>query len=133
MKEIFIDYDDHIYDGCGDRIYIKYDNKKYLISKTDDNKIIHYYKDNHIFVIFDEKNKIEKIIFTMTCWSDDYIIYYIENDMVIKSYESYHGGFRKLYINYENNIIKNFKYYVEFGIPPKIGEKINLNIMKYYE
>jgi len=132
MKEIFIDYDDNICDGCGDRIYIKYDDKKYLISITDDNKIIHYYNSDNIFIIFNKKNKIEKIIHTMTCWSDDYIIYYIENDNIIKSIESYHG-IRKLYINYENNIIKDFKYNVEFGIKPVIGEKINIDIMKYYE
>ena len=104
--QIFIEADDDTY-IYGNRFYDAYiDGNKDNIEPyytTDNDKIIKYFPSRHLFVVY-ENNSIIEIIFTSTCWSDDYEKYDIKDNKPISLYESYHSGCRILKIKYENNI-----------------------------
>ena len=97
----------------------------------DDKTHIKYYKSLNLFVIY-KNSIIDEIIYTSTCWSDDFIIFKIKDLKVISYYERYHGC-RSLIINYdENEVVKSFEYNNgSFGIPPIIGDKSYINVSEF--
>ena len=74
-------------------------NEPYI--REDGETMINYYPSKKLFVIYYD-NVIVKIIFTSTCWSDDFIEYYICDNVAFSCNENYHGRPRK--INHRCNI-----------------------------
>jgi len=58
--------------------------------RKDGDKIIKFYDDKHLFVVY-ENAEIVEITMTMSCWSDDYIVYKIKDRKAYKYHENYHG------------------------------------------
>ena len=58
--------------------------------KETDTKTIKYYPSKNLFVAYDN-NIIVQMVFTSTCWSDDYEAYNIENNIGVSYTECYHG------------------------------------------
>jgi hypothetical protein len=83
---------------------------------------IWYYPSKDMFVVFYDGH-VTEVILMMTCWSDDSITYYIENDVVVSYKENYHGC-NELKIEYKDGKVSNFSFRLyEFGVVPEIGEK----------
>ena len=75
--------------------------KEHYVREEDENSIVKYYPSKKLFVVYFD-NDIVKIIFTSTCWSDDFVEYYVLNNVAFLCNENYHGRPRKT--NYECNI-----------------------------
>lgn len=144
-KNIFIDSDDSTYsygdftytarlDSQGDPIepYIldfSVDSNDFSPEEKerrehqDELEKVWYYPSKRMFVVFYD-NQVTEVVHTMTAWSDDYYVYYVEDDKVTHFEESYHGGNRRLTIDYEDGKVSHFSFMGgrEFGISPEIGE-----------
>lgn len=95
FRSFYLEEDDNTFIYGGLVFKAEYDeiNDKYLepYIRHDANKIIKYYPSKNIFITYNSDNKIERIVFTMTCWSDDYRDYSLYNNKGIYYYECYHG------------------------------------------
>lgn len=99
LRSFYLEEDDSTFIYGGLQFKAEYDdvNNKYLepYIRKDSGKTIKYFRSKNIFVTYDNKNKIERIVFTMTCWSDDYRDYAVYNNKGIYYYECYHGYIEK--------------------------------------
>ena len=95
LVEVFIEMDDNTY---------IYGDNTYQIKKVDgvlvepyllvqDDKLIKYFKSNHTFAVYDIKSEtLIELIFTMTCWSDDFTAYKVnESGIGYEVTKVYHG------------------------------------------
>ena len=55
------------------------------------------------------EGKIVKVIYTSTCWSDDWRTYYVEDDNIVKIIDTYHGINRR-YITFKDGVISSIEY-----------------------
>ena len=55
-----------------------------------ESRYVKYYKSKNMFIVY-ENECISEIIFTMTCWSDDYKAYKIKDNIAYSYTEVYHG------------------------------------------
>lgn len=55
-----------------------------------DTRIVEFYRSKNLFVVYDN-NRISELIFTMTCWSDDYKAYKLRDNIAYSYTECYHG------------------------------------------
>jgi hypothetical protein len=78
-----------------------------FIYKEDDRTVECYMSKN--LYIEKVKNKITKVVYTCTSWSDDYDKYDIENGKVVYLETTEHG-MNRAYITYENGVISEIKY-----------------------
>lgn len=53
------------------------------------------YPDDRFFVVCDQNHNIVRVVRTCTAWSDDSIIYVVDNERVTQIVEMYHGHYRK--------------------------------------
>lgn len=58
--------------------------------RKENNKLIKFYRNKRFFVIY-ENSKIIEIIYTMTCWSDDFVSYKIKDNVAYEYDKNYHG------------------------------------------
>ena len=134
-KEEYIEEDDYGYIYSGNMMYLKkniktekYEEPYYYFT---DDLTVKYYKSKNIFIEL-KNNKIINIILTgCGSWSDDIIIYNIENNLVKSKVITEHGWFRKCIITYEDNISTDIQFIGRpFGYY-KIGYKADdiLNII----
>jgi hypothetical protein len=93
MLNYFLEADDDTY-IYGDLMFeCEFDETNEPIQpfiRREGDKVIKFYRDKRYFVIY-ENNEIVEIIATMTCWSDDVIIYKIKNNNAYQYDEFYHG------------------------------------------
>jgi len=61
----------------------------YIHMETE-NKCIKFYRTKRFFVVYVD-NSITEIIFTMTCWSDDFKAYKLKDNIAHSFSERYHG------------------------------------------
>jgi|694.fasta_scaffold42124_13 hypothetical protein len=94
--ELEMDDDTYIYGGL--QFEAEYDeNKKVFLEPYTRREIditIKYYPSKHLFVCYNESDEIIRLVFTMTCWSDDFRDYTIRNNSAIMYDEVYHGRMR---------------------------------------
>jgi hypothetical protein len=94
MIKYFLESDDDTY-IYGDKIFkckYCYKTNSYIqpFIRKEKKKLIKFYRDKRFFVIY-EDSKITEIIQTMTCWSDDYTSYKINDGIAYEYDENYHG------------------------------------------
>ena len=92
-KDFFLDNDDDTYIYGGLKFTSQYNKRKLIepyIHKETENKYIKFYRSKRFFVIYID-NYITEIIFTMTCWSDDFIAYKLKDNIAYSFSERYHG------------------------------------------
>jgi hypothetical protein len=60
---------------------------------VEDGKLIKYFKSEHTFAVYDNESKVlTDLIFTMTCWSDDFTAYKVnESGIGYEVTKVYHG------------------------------------------
>lgn len=93
-----------------------YDLYNKIIEKIDND-----YDFNFNFDIFDYK--LHRIVDTVTCWSEDYKKYEIENDYVKEIIETNHG-FNKCSIKFKYGLVNSIEYIGrKFNCNYKIGDK----------
>ena len=81
---------------------------------------IHYYPSQNTFIIY-EDDEIVKIVWTVTCWSDDEIVYTFEKGVLVNQLERYHGC-RELNTKYKDGKVSSFSFRGdEFGDPDEDG------------
>lgn len=77
---------------------------------------VYFYENRYLFICY-KNNKIVEIVYTMSCWSDNYVLYYIEDDKVSRMFETIKGSY--LDIIYKDGVIVELKghprYYPEIG------------------
>jgi len=100
LYKFILEEDDNTFIYGGLMFEAEYDdeNDKLLepyIRKEKYNKTVKYYPSKNIFITYDEDNMIDRIVFTMTCWSDDYMDYAVYNKRGVYYYECYHGCINK--------------------------------------
>lgn len=135
MDNIYIEEDDNTYIYGNNEFKGLKKDEKYIepFYYENNNKIVKYYPSKNLFIEY-KNNKIIEIIYTETCWSDDYSRYIFNDDILLNSEISYHG-FNKIYITYKNNKIIDFRYnYNKFG-NYSIGDDAGnfTKILKEYE
>jgi hypothetical protein len=127
MKQHFIAVDDDTYEYGGQTYLVEVKDGKHVEPYILDIDNIHveFFRSKSVFVIYKDHALFE-IAWTMTCWSDDRVVYRIKNDKLVSRNERYHG-WRSLDIEYdENECISSFKYGDRtFGTPPRIGQRQN--------
>ena len=126
-KSEYIEDDDYGYIYSGNIMYLKknietneYQEPYYYFTGD---LVVKYYKTENIFV--ETKNdKIVKVILTgRGSWSDDVIIFNINDNIVTSKIITEHG-YRRCIITYENNVATDIKYTgASFGCY-KLGEKV---------
>lgn len=95
IRQFYLEPDDHTYHYGGDLFEAEYNpaTKKYIepyVRRATRTKTVKFYPSKNLFVVY-VNNIIKELIFVMTCWSDDYHAYKIENN-ISSSYQScYHG------------------------------------------
>lgn len=60
------------------------------IRKASSTKTIRFYPSKRLFVVY-MNNIISELIFVMTCWSDDYKAYVVNDNIATSFKECYHG------------------------------------------
>ncbi len=97
MLNYFLEADDDTY-IYGDKMFkCEFDENNQPVEpfiRKENNKVIKFYRGKQYFII-NENEKVIEIVFTMTCWSDDIIIYKVENNIALKYDERYHGRYYK--------------------------------------
>jgi hypothetical protein len=89
---LYADDDTYIY---GDKMFkckYCYNTNTYIepYYRKEKNKLIKFYRKKQFFVIY-EDCKITEIIFTMTCWSDDFSSYKLKDNVAYECDKNYHG------------------------------------------
>ena len=109
--DIFIDSDDNTY-IYGDRNYKAIVNDGVVCEPyylKDDDKIISFYPSQNLFIVYVNGN-IVNIIYTMTCWSDDFAMYTFNDGILLELHETSHG-FRNVIVSYENGLASSVTYH----------------------
>ncbi len=70
-----------------------------------DDKIIAFYPSEHLFIEYIDAN-IVSVIYTMTCWSDDFAKYSFNDGVLFELYETCHG-FRNVTVSYCDGVISD--------------------------
>lgn len=106
IQRFILEKDDDTYIYGGLEFYAEcIDNhliEPYIHNETE-TKIIKYYKSKNLFVVY-INNEIKQLIFTLTCWSDDFSLYNIENNIAISYKKTYHFNGKRIYDNNVCNI-----------------------------
>lgn len=100
LRKFYLENDDYTFIYGGLMFEAEYDEssdtfKEPYIRKEKYNKVIKFYPSKKFFITYDEDNMIDRIVFVMTCWSDDYIDYAVYNKKGIYYHECYHGKINK--------------------------------------
>jgi len=94
IQEFILEKDDdtYIYGGLKFHAHVNDDGDlvEPFIHTESDSKIVKYYSSKNLFVVYVD-NRITELIFTMTCWSDDYKAYEIKDNVAYSITEYYHG------------------------------------------
>lgn len=108
--DIFIESDDDTY-IYGDRNFKAIVNDGVVCEPyylKDDDKIISFYRSQGFFIVY-VNDKIVNVIYTMTCWSDDFAKYTFNNGILLELFETSHG-FRNVTVSYENGMTSSVTY-----------------------
>lgn len=94
MVRYFLNADDDTY-IYGDKMFkckVCKDTNAYIepFIRKEKRKIIKFYRKKQFFAVY-ENTVLTEIIRTMTCWSDDVIVYKIKDKFAYKYDETYHG------------------------------------------
>ena len=88
--------DTYIYGGL--QFEAEYDEAKNMFlepyTRREIDITIKYYPCKHLFVCYNKSDEIIRLVFTMTCWSDDFRDFTIRNKIAIMYDEVYHGRMR---------------------------------------
>jgi prepilin-type processing-associated H-X9-DG protein len=93
FTDVFVESDDNTY-LYGDRYFkaLSVDGvlrEPYYLKDNDE--IIAFYPSQDLFVVYVNSN-IVNVIYTMTCWSDDYAKYSFVDGVLTELFETSHGG-----------------------------------------
>ena len=95
MIDFYLEEDDftYIYGGKLFKAELDPNTNKMIepyIHIASSDKIVKFYQSKYLFVVY-TNNIITEMIFVMTCWSDDYKAYNIQNNIATSYKECYHG------------------------------------------
>ena len=94
MKDFILETNDDTYIYGGLKFSAIYNEGKFMepfIHIDENSRTVKFYRDKGFFIIYNE-GRIEEIIFTMTCWSDDFRAYKVNNNNFgYLCTECYHG------------------------------------------
>lgn len=108
--DVFVETDDNTY-IYGDRYFKALANDGVASEPfflKDNDEIIAFYPSQNLFIVYIDSN-IVNVIYTMTCWSDDYAKYTFNNGVLSELYETSHGV-RNVTVSYLNNAVSNVVY-----------------------
>lgn len=95
IVQFYLEEDDYTYIYGGRLFKAEFDPVKNeflepYTRKASPIKTIKFYPSKNLFVVH-TNNVITELIFVMTCWSDDYEAYVIQNNIGTSYMECYHG------------------------------------------
>ena len=94
MENYLLEADDDTYHYGGKmfKCYVCENTNTYIepFIRKEKKKLIKFYRKKRFFAVY-ENTVLTEIIRTMTCWSDDVIVYKIKDNIAYKYDETYHG------------------------------------------
>lgn len=95
IVKFYLEEDDHTYIYGGRLFEAEFDPEtkqmfEPYVRRASPIKTIKFYPSKNVFIVYMNK-KITELIFVMTCWSDDYKAYMIQDNRAISCKECYHG------------------------------------------
>jgi hypothetical protein len=96
IRQFYLEPDDHTYYYGGELFEAEYNSEtdtyaEPYIRRASKTKTIKFYPSKDLFVVY-VNNIIKELIFVMTCWSDDFRAYKLDDKKLASSYrECYHG------------------------------------------
>ena len=146
FTDVFVESDDNTY-LYGDRYFkaLSVDGKlcePYYLKDNDE--IIAFYPSQDLFVVYVDGN-IVNVIYTMTCWSDDFAKYSFVNGVLTELFETCHGS-RSVTVSFVDGVASGVvfgwrkfgsfavgrkapsfdDFFVEYAISKDIIEKLDL-------
>jgi hypothetical protein len=95
LRKFYLEEDDHTFIYGGLMFEAEYNEETNKLEepyvRKEKDRIVKYYPSKYFFVTYNDEEMIDRIVFTMTCWSDDYKDYALYNKKGIYYYECYHG------------------------------------------
>ena len=86
------------------------------------------YPDDHLFIVCDQNHNIVRVVETCTAWSDDSIIYIVDNERVTQIIETYHSHWRRAFFSddkCERIEGDDHRFHIKIGsLPPLLEDLI---------